>query len=131
MPIAKPQVLVFQEFTLVPSESTDPLRAHISGPNADLHRYTDDDEKPLINVGAYDKDAQQCYAWPGRAAGSLVDEDYTRIFMDDALLLYHEDLLNDFSGGRGTVVAVPGRTNWIRSSTLSYKANGTSYPLRS
>ena len=93
--IAKPQVLVFQEFSIIPSEIADPLRAHVSGPNGGLHRYDDDDEKPLINVGAYDKDSDTLYPWPGRAAGSEVDFPYTRIFMDDALLLYHEDLLGD------------------------------------
>lgn len=129
--IAKPQTLVFQEFTIVPSEVTDPLRAHISGPNADLHRYDDADEKPLINVGAYDRDLDTCYSWPGREAGSLVDMDYTKVFLDDALLLYHEDLIGDASEGRGTVTVVSGRDNWVRSSSLSYKANGTNWPRSS
>lgn len=129
--IAKPQVLVFQEFSIIPSEIADPLRAHISGPNAQLHRYTDTDEKPLINVGAYDKDNDTCYRWPGRTAGSLVDQAYTRVFLDNALLLYHEDLIGDFSEGRGTVTNVPGRDNWVRSSALSYKANGTNWPRSS
>lgn len=129
--IAKPQVLVFQEYSLIPSEIADPLRAHISGPNGDLHRYTDSDEKPLINVGAYDKDNETNYTWPGRAAGSEVDFDYTRIFMDDALLLYHDDLIGDFSEGRGTVTNVPDRDNWVRSTTLSYKSNGTNWPRSS
>lgn len=129
--IVKPQVLVFQEFSLVPSEITDPLRAHISGPNGKLHRFSDADEKPLINVGAYNKDLDVCYPWPGREAGSLVDFDYTRIFFDDALLMYHEDLIGNFAGGRGTVTNVPGRDNWIRSSSLSYKANGTNWPRSS
>lgn len=128
MAIPKPQVVVHQEYSLTPSEITEPLRALIAGPNAQLHRYTDTDEKPLTLVGAYNKDEDVCYPWPGRTAGSLVDFDYTRVFVDDALLLYHEDLINDASGGRGTVTVVSGRTNWIRSSALSYKANGASYP---
>ena len=41
----KPQVLVFQEFRIVPTEITEPLRAHIAGPHAVLHRYSDVDEK--------------------------------------------------------------------------------------
>jgi len=126
--IVKPQVLVFQEFSLVPSEVTQPLRAHISGPNADLHRYSDTDEKPLINVGAYDYTQDTTYSWPGRTAGAIVDQTYTRVFMDDAYLKYFEDLIGIVSGGRGTVAPVAGRKNWIRSSTVSFKANGTSYP---
>ena len=126
--IVKPQVLVFQEFSLVPSEITQPLRAHIAGPNADLHRYTDADEKPLINVGAYDYLTDTAYSWPGRAAGSIVDQGYTKVYMDDAYLLYYQDLIGDFSGGRGTITVVAGRKNWVRSSTVSFKANGTAYP---
>lgn len=126
--IVKPQVLVFQEFSLVPSEVTQPLRAHISGPNADLHRYADSDEKPLINVGAYDRTIDTNYTWPGRQAGSLVDQTYTRVFADDAYLLYFEDLIGVFTQGRGTIVPVAGRKNWIRSSTLSFKSNGAAFP---
>lgn len=126
--IVKPQVLVFQEFNLIPSEVTQPLRAHIAGPNADLHRYADADEKLLINVGAYDKVNNTTYLWPGRVAGSIVDQTYTRIFMDDAYLKYFEDLIGDTSNGRGTVASVSGHKNWIRSSTVSFKANGVSYP---
>lgn len=128
MAIARPQVLVFQEFTLTPAEIIDALRAHISGPNAMLHRYSVDAEKALIDLGAYNKDADTCYPWPGRAAGGLVDDSYTRLFVDNAMLLYFEDMQGDFSGGRGTVTVVSGRTNWIRSSTVSFKANGTNWP---
>lgn len=126
--IAKPQVLVFQEFTLAPSELTNPLRAHISGPNSKLHRYSETDEKAMIDVGDYDRLADACYPWPDRTAGSIVNPNSVRLFVDDALLLYHEDLIGDASGGRGTVAPVAGRTNWIKSSTLSYKSNGTSWP---
>ena len=126
--IVKPQVLVFQEFNLTPSEITNPLRAHISGGNALLHRYDVAAEKAEIGVGEYDRLVDQCYEWPGREAGSIVDDDSVRLFIDDALLLYHEDLIGDTSGGRGTVTPVAGRTNWIKSSTLAYKSNGSSYP---
>ena len=131
MAIAKPQVLVFQEFSLTPIEVVEPLRAHISGANMELHRYSEADEKALIGVGEYDRVSDTCYTWPGRVAGSVVAEDSVRLFADDALLLYHEDLISDFSGGRGTVTSVPDRTNWITSSTLSYKTNGEAYPRSS
>lgn len=129
--IAKPQALVFQEFAIVPSEITDPLRAHVSGPNAKLHRYSEADEKALIDLGAYDRLEDADYTWPGKTAGSLVDQDYTRLFIDDALLLYHEDLIGIATEGRGVVAPVSGRPNWIRSSTLSYKSNGSAYPRSS
>ena len=126
--IVKPAVLVYQEYTLSPSELTEPLRAHISGPNAMLHRYSVADEKALIGVGAYDRQADTCYEWPGREAGSLIDNDSVRLFVDDAKLMYFEDLIGDASGGRGTVAPVSGHANWIRSSSVSFKANGTENP---
>ena len=59
MAYVKPQVLVFQELRAVPAEGIVPLRAHISGPNAILHRYSDPDEKALIDVGEYDRLEEQ------------------------------------------------------------------------
>jgi hypothetical protein len=93
-----------------------------------LHRYDDDEEKVLINVGPYDKDDDVVYPWPDRQAGSIVDEASVRLIIEDALLLYYEDLIGDESGGRGLVQPVAGRKNWLRSTAVSYKANGTQWP---
>lgn len=124
----KPQVLVFQEFSIAPSEITDPLRAHISGPNAMLHRYDEADEKALINVGPYNRLNDKVYPWPGREPGSLVDEASVKLIIEDALLLYFEDLIGDASNGRGTIRPVAAKKNWIRSNVVAFKANGTQYP---
>lgn len=124
----KPQVLVFQEFRLAPNEIVDPLRAHISGPNAQLHRFAQAAEKALINVGPYDKLSGGIYPWPDRQAGSIVDQGSVKLFIERALLLYFEDLIGDASNGRGLVVPVVDRKNWIRHSSLQFKANGTSWP---
>lgn len=129
--IARAQVLVFQELSISPAESIEPLRAHISGPNAKLHRYNESDEKALINVGAYDRSNETCYTWPGREAGSIVDEDSVHLFADDAYLLYHEDLIGITAGGRGTVTPVADKNNWVESSAVSYKSNGADYPRSS
>lgn len=124
----KPQVLVFQEFRLAPNEVVDPLRAHISGPNAMLHRFSKADEKALINVGPYNKLTGGIHPWPGRQAGSLVDQSSVKLFIERALLLYFEDLIGDESNGRGLVTPVTDHKNWIRHSSLQFKANGTSWP---
>lgn len=124
----KPQVQVFQEFSLAPSEVTDPLRAHISGPNAQLHRYSEADEKALINVGPYDRLTDYSYTWPDRTAGSLVDIESVRLFIEDALLMYFDDLIGDTSGGRGTVTVVEDKKNWIYHDTVSFKSNGSAWP---
>ncbi len=124
----KPQVLVHQEFTLAPSEVTDPLRAHISGPNAMLHRFAVASEKALINVGPYVKSTGGTYLWPGRVAGSIVDSASVKLFIENALLLYFEDLIGDASGGRGIAAPVATHKNWVRHDTVAFKSNGTQWP---
>lgn len=123
----KPQVLVFQQFRILPTEITEPLRAHISGAHAILHRYTDSDEKPMTLLGEYDRTQDTCYLWPQRLAGSRVDFPYVKLFVDDAMLNYW----SHYIGGTDTVVtAVEGRTNWIQAGTLAaengiyFKNNG-------
>jgi hypothetical protein len=121
----KPQVLVFQEFRIVPTEITEPLRAHIAGPHAVLHRYRVNDEKNEARLGVYNRLEDTCYSWPGREPGSNVDFDYTKLYIDDAMLLYYEH--NIGSPVEHNVTAVAGKTNWINSNVLSFKTNG-GYP---
>lgn len=121
----KPQVLVFQEFRIVPTEITEPLRAHIAGPHAVLHRYTNTDEKKHTRLGTYNRLADTCYPWPQRQPGSVVDLPYVKVHIDDAMLQYYAHNLGESDT---TVTAVPGKMNWIQSSTLSFKSNGAAYP---
>jgi hypothetical protein len=132
MAYVKPQVLVFQEFSIVPTEITEPLRAHISGPHAVLHRYSDADEKGQSRLGAYMYDEDKCYLWPQRLAGSRIDYPYTKLHVDNALLLYYDKPISNVL----TVVApVEGRSNWIEAAAgdvedgaaVFFKANGTAY----
>lgn len=121
----KPQVLVFQEFRILPTEITEPLRAHIAGPHAVLHRYSVADEKQGCLLGSYDRLNDTCYAWPQRLVGSRVDNTYTKLYIDDALLQYYK---HDIGVGSTVVTAVEGRSNWIQASDLSFKSNGAAYP---
>ncbi len=120
MSYTKPQMLVFQEFRQVPAVITGPLRAHISGPQAKLHRYAVAGEKTTIALGEYDSLSDTDYAWPGKSAGSKVDQDYTKLFIDDALLLYFQDLV----GAGSSVAPVSDYANRVRSSSVSFKDNG-------
>jgi hypothetical protein len=129
MAYVKPQVLVFQEFTIIPTEITEPLRAHISGPHAVLHRYNNSDEKALMRVGVYNPAVDTAYSWPQRIAGSRIDADYVKLYADDALLRYYEDTINDVAT---TTRPVSGKSNWIESvagvgpnnTPIYYRANG-------
>ena len=124
----KPQVLVFQEFRIVPTEITEPLRAHIAGPHAILHRYSNTDEKKFCLLGQYDRLNDTCYTWPQRRPGSVVDLPYVKLFVDDAMLRYYQHNMGESDT---TITAVPGKTNWVQSSTLSFKSNGAAYPRSS
>lgn len=132
MAYVKPQVLVFQEFSIVPTEITEPLRAHISGPHAVLHRYSDSDEKGQSRLGAYMYDEDKCYLWPQRLAGSRIDYPYTQLHADNALLLYYD---KPISNVRTVVAPVEGKSNWIEAAAgdvedgeaVFFKANGTAY----
>lgn len=121
----KPQVLVFQEFKIVPTEITEPLRAHIAGPHGVLHRYSNTDEKKHTLLGTYARLNDTCYAWPQRQPGSVVDLPYVKVYIDDAMLQYY---VHNLGESDTTITAVPGKMNWIQSSTLSFKSNGAAYP---
>lgn len=121
----KPQVLVFQEFRIVPTEITEPLRAHIAGPHGILHRYSNKTEKPHCLLGAYNRLADTCYPWPQRKAGSIVDLEYVKVFIDDAMLRYY---VHNMGEGSTTITAVSGKSNWIQANDISFKSNGAAYP---
>lgn len=132
----KPQVLVFQEFKIIPTEITEPLRAHIAGPHAILHRHGNKDEKPYVHLGAYDRLHDTFYPWPQRQPGSMIDNPYTKLYIDKALLQYYstESDATDYSDSETPELAAiysPDAVrlnNVVRSGMLAFKSNGASYP---
>ena len=121
-----PQALVYQEFNLVPSAITDPLRACIVGPLAQLVRHSVTSEKANGSLGAYDAATDTCKVWPNRMAGAVVDPTYTRLFIDDALLLYFTDLSASGSEIKATYCDpdIGGYRNRIRATSLNWKTYG-------
>jgi hypothetical protein len=115
-PYVLPLVQVFQEFTEVSPEITNPLRAWIVGPNANVLRYAEEEEKAQINLGAYNPAVGQTYSWPHKTAGSIIDQPYAKLFIDDAKLRYFQDLI----GGGSTIRAVSGTKNRIRSTSVCF-----------
>lgn len=114
-----PQVLVFQDFSTVPAAQANPLRAHISGPHAQLIRHAQDSEREQGDLGYYDRLLDSASDWPGRPAGGKVDESYVKVWMQDALLHYFEDLI----GGGSRITKVPGYNNRVRSDAVNFAAN--------
>jgi len=119
-----PQALVYQEISQVPQADIQPLPACIVGPHAHLVRYSESDEKEFGLLGDYDELVDTDYSWPNRPTGGVVDDDYTRVYIDDALLRYFEDTI----GSGDTIQTVAGQTNRVRASATSFVSNGAAYP---
>jgi hypothetical protein len=117
---AIPQSKVFEEFDTVPEAVTAPFRAHLVGPQAYLARHGVASEKARGRLGAYDPVTTTEYSWPNRPAGAKVDLDYTKVYIDDALLLYFQDLVSSGS----TVTPVASYKNRVRSSSVAFKTSG-------
>jgi exosome complex RNA-binding protein Csl4 len=115
-----PQVQVFQDFQVTPSVAANPLRAHISGGHAYLVRYSDADEQLEGRLGHYDPIVDTCYSWPNRPAGAVIDDDYTKIWIKNALLRYFSDQI---SGG-STITKTAGYNNRVRSDSVNFQTNG-------
>ena len=120
-----PQVQVFQEFQTVPAADVRELNAHISGGHAYLVRYTNPEEQILGLLGYYDPENAECFGWPNQPSLSVLDLDYAKLFIKDALLGYHVD---PASGGYGTVQKTTGHSGRLTSSSVNYRSNGTAYP---
>lgn len=99
MAYTRPQLQVFQEFRAAPIGTTQNLNAFIFGPNYQLFRYDEAAEKALIGLGSYDKDSPQTYLYPNRPSGSIVDQGYIEVYVDNAWLKYAtvpQDATNPF-----------------------------------
>lgn len=116
-----PQVLVFQDFTVQPVVAANPLSAHIAGGHAFLVRESQADERELGSLGLYDNVSDTSYTWPNRPAGGLIDQTYTKLFIENALLQYFTDNLSSGS----LITKVSGYANRIRSATVNFATNGT------
>jgi hypothetical protein len=122
MAYRKPMTLIYQEFAQVPNEIVEPLRSVIVGPKYNLIRYSESLEKANGYLGLYNDLADTTFAWPNKPVGGEVDESYTRVFVEDALLQYFEDLAN---GGASAIYAVSGYTNRVRAAGINWATYGT------
>lgn len=115
-----PQVLVFQDFNVVPVTAANPLSAHIAGGHAHLVRQSQADERALGQLGFYNNVSDTPYLWPGRPAGSVIDQSYTKLFVENALLQYFTD---DLAVG-STITKIANYANRIKSNSVNFAANG-------
>lgn len=110
MNYSEPQMNIFQVFEAALNTNVTPLHACIMGPKYGLHRFGVDGEEE--SVGSYDPSNQTVYPWPGKASGSVVDQNSAKVYAKDASLRYYE--------GSGEFTVPTGVTggNRIEATTL-------------
>ena len=79
-----PQVRVFQEFLRAPSAVTQNLNAFLIGPNYQLIRYANKDERDLCRHGTYKAGTATTLLWAGGYTGSEPDRTWGGVTMVDA-----------------------------------------------
>lgn len=119
MPYVIPQVLVFQDFRVVPTAQVNPLRAHVSGGHAKLVRFAEIGERAEGKLGYYDRLLDATYDWPHRPVGGVVDHTYTKVWLKDAVLQYFTKSASSLD-----VQRVAGYANRIRSQSINFIENG-------
>ena len=138
-----PQVLVFQEFNIVPTADLRQLNAFIAGGHAYLSRLSESDEKALAYIGIYDDTgvAQSSgafngktgvsYSWPSKPAGSKIDTAYTKLGIDGAMLKYSSATIQDAAWAKETGGSVEGRGRRIDiNDEINLKSNASSSSAR-
>ena len=127
-----PRVLINQEFTQVPVFADQPLAAFIFGPQFNLYRYGVSGEKALTAVihpddaeltNVYQPASDVTYDLPSHVSGTKVDEDYTKVYFDNAEVEYYPNELASTSGAI-TRLAVPNSSKYypsrFKASTLVF-----------
>ena len=116
-----PVVRIYQEFLRIPTELTEDLLALIVAPHYFVTRHAEADELADGLLGSY-VGAERVDSWPNRPAGGVVDQDWVSVWIDDALLQYFRDDLEDAS-----VMQVGSTNNRIVASEKVFRtANGFS-----
>lgn len=118
-----PQVLVFQDFTIQPAVEANPLSAHIAGGHAYLVRENESNERNFGSLGLYENTDDVAFLWPNRPAGGIVDQSYTKLFIENALLRYYSHAI----GGADDIEPVSNYPNRIDSNTMQF-ASRVGYP---
>lgn len=115
MAYSEPKLQIFQDFQPALVAGAAPLYACIIGPNYELHRFSEDDEK--AEIGPYDRAVPSTvYPWPDHVAGGVIDLSNASIWLEDALMRYYQ--------GVNVVEQVVDNGNQFFSSLIFKTANG-------
>lgn len=99
-----------------------PLRPHITGGHAKLYRYSEALEKAVISLGAYNKDLDTTYNYPGYLANTIVDQSYVKVYADTLRLKYFDMT----TAGTDDIKPLQNYNNRVRANTTVFKKNAAS-----
>lgn len=133
-----PRAQIEQEFTQVSASTDQTLNAVIVGPQYDLYRYDNVDEKASTAAvhptdselaNQYQPDTDVTYAFPNQIVGTTVDADSVKVHFESAEIEYYP---NDIASTSGAITRVAHPTlastyypNRLKATSLVFKtANG-------
>lgn len=125
-----PRVQIEQEFTQVAVANNQPLTAVVVGPQYDLYRYENADEKSSTAVthptdaelaNAYQADTDVTYDFPNQVIGTTVDSASVKVHMESAEVEYYP---NDIASTSGAITRVAHPT--IAATYYPNRLKGTS-----
>ena len=111
-----PRVLINQEFSQQPVFGDQPLSALIMGPQYELFRHSEVDEKASTAVthpddtalaNNYQADSDVSYAFPNKSEGTHVDANFTKVYAENAQVEYFPNPAVTATSGEITRVAYP------------------------
>lgn len=119
-----PGVEIQQRFAIATGSATPRLAPCIVGPQAFLARYSEEIERPDTRLGTYDPvgsllssgDMGQFFPWENKPAGSMIDNDYVQLHIENAMLRYFSKTDN------GVLVAARNR---LQHPNLVFGTNGS------
>ena len=114
-----PQIDIFQNLSSSPTAPGNWANVHVSGGHAKLIRYNESAEKEDGFLGYYDALSTQTFAWPNLPSGANPDLDYTKVFVDKALLRYAQHSRNS-----GVATTKAGRQDIIEFNRALVTGNG-------
>ena len=86
MAYQRPMVTVDQNMTTTPTSVEREQPAFVFGPQYELHRYSDPDEKPNSYLGHYEAGVAFAVPYPHVIKEDNVDTDYTKLFGDNVVV---------------------------------------------
>lgn len=127
MPVTKPSVQIRQSFQSAPASVTQPLRPFIFGPEYALRRYIGGAESERSAGIPYNPLTGNAITWTslGKAADSVVDLAYSRLFIEKGSLEYYRN-----TGGIYTGFALGSPTGYSGDADGSFVFATSGFPHR-